>query len=190
MRIKLIVIFVLLISANSIFGAITGLQIGLHNLIDNKWRNPRLRDSEILEYSRTGWTVGLILPINKSENLDFNFKMKLANHSINTELNPNYYYEYRNLFLGSNEFLIGKRIKIVGQNVLPQIGFGFMIDYFNGDFEPSYVYGFVFYDISISLLSIFKREALGLTFNYEHVFSEGLRVYPDRRFLITTLFFK
>ena len=177
----MVITVVVLILSNLSFASISGIQIGVNNLLDTEWRSEKLHTS--------GLTLGFILPVFQVKDYDVNFRMKLASHQINS--NPDYFYSYNynGFFTGSNEFLIGSSINAFGLNLYPQIGMGFSVDFFHRNYNNGEVYGMFFYDLSISFLGIFNREALGISLNYENGF-EPTPIYPKNRLSVSFLFFK
>lgn len=171
-----------------LLGSITGLQIGVHNLPENTFRNPHIRGD--FQYKKTALMVGILLPINISKNIDISYRMKFADHPIIVDEN-NVHSRENKLLTGSNEFLVGKCLHIKKIDILPQIGIGFLVDYYTSYWHEETTRGLFYYDLSINFLNIFNCDILGLSVNYEYVFLEEIYYnHPNQRFSVSLLIFK
>ena len=117
------------------------------------------------EVDPSGIQFGLMIPIHV-EFAEIDFKMKAAFHDSRDVLNN----DSKNSYLSAtNEFLIGKSYQLENNlEVVPQIGFGMMLETIFGEFGDGIVYDQVFIDLSVQILLSNDNYKYGLMINLEN----------------------
>ena len=178
---------------------IGGLLIGSHNLINNLF--PQYCSSKLqqeYEVSKTGINIGVLLPIRLT-NLNLDYKIQISHHKINNSIlhyktAVNRYLcrgDLDNYSSGLNEILIGPTVQIKKHSIVPQLGFGFIVESLWAERTSGIIYSIFFYDISMRYQYDLGNYYLGLMVNLENGFYPGYSDFkPMKRLNISLLIIK
>lgn len=195
-------ILLTLLLANSIYAnqnKVGAIFTGSHTLLNNNYYQYCYNRLEY-EYfvTKTGLNFGVLLPI-KITKLNFDYKIKISHHNVSgfkqaERIAVNWYGcqgGFDKFSSGLNEILIGKALTFNKNIIIPQIGFGFIVESLWSDRQSGRIYSLFFYDYSIQYKYNLDYYSFGVIINFENGFYAGYSSFePLNRFNISILIAK